>query len=1163
MGGITWQADTQRATTVSDNVRRISSPLDQMDEHYTVVVIGSGYGGSIAASRLARAGQRVCLLERGAEIVTGEYPDTPMEVAHAAQFDTRGGVRGANNGMLRFSLHEDISVLTGNGLGGTSLINANVSLPPERRVFDDPRWPADLRADLDSILGEAMDRATAMLRPVPYPDDWPSLAKLDALEKSAGHMGQPFIRPPINVTFEDGINHVGVEQHACTLCGDCVSGCNYGAKNTLLMNYLPDAKRHGAEIFCDIEVRHVEREDDGRWTVHYRPVGLGRERFGAAEPFVRADIVILSAGSLGSTEILLRSGEQGLDLSERLGSSFSGNGDVVGLGYNSDIEIHGIGHGSSDPEGRTPVGPCITGLIDAREQPDLAHGIVIEEGVLPGAVAGLMPLILATAGRAIGHDTDRGAADLAAEIGREMESLVRGPYHGAVDHTQIFLLNTHDDAGGQFDLDDDRLTIQWDGAGDQESIHRANAALEEATEAIGGTYLRNPLWSKLVGRDLITVHPLGGCPMGDDSGTGVVDAKGRVFRGAAGGEVHEGLYVADGSIIPTALGVNPLLTISALAEHICSRLAADRGWSIDYEFDSSPMPPGEAMKPGIRFTETMRGSFSTSVLDDIAGLAAARSDQVEALTDSVEKSGEPFAFTLTIASSDIQTMLEDPAHRAQVAGTVDAPGLHPEPLAVSDGTFELFSVDQQHPDVRRMVYRMHLTTEDGDGYEFEGIKVVRDDRGLDVWSDTTTLYVSVHRSDDGSLVGRGVLHIAIGDFLRQLRTIEVTGADGLIQRLRWQARFGRLFAGTVFDIYGPIADSPSDFQPDAAPRKRRELRTSPPELHIVTTAAGVDIRLTRYRGGDRGPVLMMAGIGVSSRVFSLDTIETNLLETLWVSGFEVWLLDWRSSVDLPISRERWDLDIAATEMADAVNRVREVSGADEIDAVVHCVGSIAFFLAILRGMEGVRSVIASQVAIDTITPLVGKWKAGLHIPGVLDALGVDALTAYVGEDGGWKTRLFDLVLKAQPVDEDERCDSNACHRGTFMYGLLWEHDRLNKATHDTLHEWMGTNNIEVIQHLAAMGRKGHIVDAEGGEGDMDHLDRLAMPITFLHGAENMVFVPESTERTVARLREANPGVPYTRHLLPGYGHLDPIMGATAARDVYPLILRHLEMVERL
>src|SRR6185436_8418720 len=145
----------------------------------------------------------------------------------------------------------------------------------------------------------------------------------------------------------------------------CVTGCNHGAKNTLIMNYLPDAKNHGAEIFTEMDVRYLERDGD-RWVVHVQALDAGREKFDAPTMFVRADVVVVGGGSLGSTEILLRSKARGLPTSDRLGQGFTGNGDVLGFAFNTKQPINAIGFGHHDPEGRAPVGPCITSVIDIR-----------------------------------------------------------------------------------------------------------------------------------------------------------------------------------------------------------------------------------------------------------------------------------------------------------------------------------------------------------------------------------------------------------------------------------------------------------------------------------------------------------------------------------------------------------------------------------------------------------------------------------------------------------------------------------------------------------------------------------------------------------------------------------------------------------------------------
>src|SRR5580692_9705557 len=285
---------------------QLSSPIEEIQSSYDVVVVGSGYGAAITASRMARAKKSVCVLERGREFALGEFPEKADAALHELQIESRFGHEGSRLGLFDLHVGDEVSVLVGCGLGGTSLINANVSLEPDPRVFLDGRWPHGLVADIES-LREGYRRAAEMLEPNPYPSDKPTLAKLEAHRQSAVAMGLAgdFLRVPINVHFDAAArNAAGFPQSACTLCGNCCSGCNTGAKNTLMMNYLPDAKEHGARIFTRTEVLYVERTPDDRWVVSFAAIGPGQ---GDKKPtgFVRADVVVLGAGTLGSTGILL------------------------------------------------------------------------------------------------------------------------------------------------------------------------------------------------------------------------------------------------------------------------------------------------------------------------------------------------------------------------------------------------------------------------------------------------------------------------------------------------------------------------------------------------------------------------------------------------------------------------------------------------------------------------------------------------------------------------------------------------------------------------------------------------------------------------------------------------------------------------------------------
>jgi cholesterol oxidase len=771
---------------------RISSPLYLLKPRYDVVVVGSGYGGAIAASRLARAGRSVCLLERGRELQPGEYPDSSAELVHEFQVDTEKRHFGHADALYDMRVNEDMNVFLGCGLGGTSLVNANVALRAEPRVWEDGRWPAALRDDRDG-LEQAYAAAEAMLKPQPYPDEAPELRKLAALQTAAGYLHGNFYRPPINVAFRDGVNHVGVYQQPCQLCGDCVTGCNYGAKSTTLMNYLPDARNHGAELYTQVKVVRVSRSGS-RWLVHFTPVEAGREVFDAPPLFVSADVVVLGAGSLGSTEILIRSREAGLPLSDALGHRFTGNGDVLAFAYDCNPVINGIGFGDHAVGELPPVGPCIAGIIDLREQPVLEEGMVIEDGAIPGGLSSVLARVFELGAAAVGKETDHHFWHFFRERAHELESFFEGPYRGAMNHLLTFLVMTHDDGNGRLVLEDDRLRVRWPGVGSQHIFETVTERLTAASKALDGEFVKNPIWSKLLHHELVTVHPLGGCVMADDASAGVVDADGRVFAGVDGKDVHEGLYVCDGSVVPRPLGVNPLLTISALAERVCAGLAAARGWTIDYGLPSSPGAGARSEpKPGLQFTETMRGFFSTQEKDDYPQAEArARADSSQ------------LEFTLTIVSDDLEDMLAEAAHEAWIFGTVTAPALSAGPLTVSDGRFNLFVPAPADASTKLMRYRMTLTSEEGGTFFFDGFKRIHDDPGLDMWADTTTLFVTVYEGGDetGPVAGKGVLHIHPHDFVRQMGTMKIRHAVSARQRLALTGRFGAFFVSSLEDVYG-------------------------------------------------------------------------------------------------------------------------------------------------------------------------------------------------------------------------------------------------------------------------------------------------------------------------------------------------------------------------
>ncbi len=1128
-------------------MQRLSLPLGRLSSHYDVIVVGSGYGGGIAASRLARAGRRVCLLERGPERQPGEFPDTTLEANAELQAHTATHDIGSPTAMFHFQVDDDIVVLTGCGLGGSSLINANVSLRADPRVFDDPVWPAALRADSDG-LAAGYARAEAMLRPTPYPDHLPALEKYKALQRSGERLGLPTHKVPINVTFVDGVNHVGVEQRACTLCGDCVSGCNHHAKNTTLMNYLPDAVNFGAELFTCVDVRRVERSERGGWIVHLNAVDVGREKFDAPTMTVSADLVVLGAGALGSSQILLRSRAAGVAMSSRLGARFSGNGDVLGFAYNADQVINGIGMGSRAVEPGKEVGPCITGVIDGRGSTDVNDGFIIEEGDVPGPIGALNPAMYATATPFIGDNTSHSRA--AAQAFRTMQSLVTGAHTGATARTQTFLVMSHDGSGGQLELQDDRLRVKWPDVGKQLHFDKMDDQLRAASAAIGAVYVRNPLWTSMLGDRLITVHPLGGCPMAERAEDGVVNHKGQVFCGETGDAVWPDLYVVDGSTLPRSVGVNPLLSISAVAERSMAILTAERGWTIDYALPSRPATPRPEATPSIEFTETMRGFWSRGDDEDFARAETAG-----------KAANAAFAFTLTVRGDDAHALIEQPPHVGSMFGTVTAPDLCDEPLTVANGVFNLITDDPGSPTERRMRYRMTMHAPDGRAWYFDGYKRVRPGSVLHAWPDTSTLFITIREGTNGAgaVVGRGILRIKAADFQRQLTTMRVTGAKDAAERLSLLFGFGKLFAGVLYEAYGSVFGQTTAFRDEAIPRKRRPLALPAPKIHPIVTADNTTLRLTRYEGGTKGPVIVAPGFGMGVGGYLLDTIDQNLTEHLAASGYDVWLFEYRSSPDLESSSQPYSIDdIARYDWPAAVAEVRRVSGADDVQVVAHCVGSMSFLMAQLAGLTGVRAAVCSALTAHPRAPALTEIKAGLRLPSVLNAIGFDTLST-TRDEPRWYDKALDQVMRIFPTKE--RCHSAVCRKILFMYGEVYDHAQLNCDTHDALPDLFGVAHMRPFAQLARVTHEGHLVDEQGQDVYMPNVAKLAIPVTFLHGEHNTMFLPEGSLLTYDWLRANNDPSLYRRLVIKNYGHLDCFIGKDAASDVFPLIVQELDRTQ--
>jgi len=522
-----------------------------MEGAYDAVVVGSGFGGGITACRLAQRGWRVCVLERGRRFGPGDFPDRPAQAPRMFWHPWHNP-----GGMFDLRIMRDVAVLTGTGVGGGSLVYANVQLRPPRELFDDPAWPAAIGYDQ---LDPYYERTEEALEPRETPAS-PPLAKIRAFDAMAANASQAPTRLPIAVHFGDPRRHPfsGVAQQGCTNLGRCDIGCPRNARNTVDITYIARAEAHGTEVYPLHEVLkiHPPGQTGGDWRVEYRDLQY------RIEGEVSAPVLVLAAGSLGTTRLLLKNRRRLPKLSDTLGSRFSGNGDALALALDPRAEeVAGA---------KTEFGPTMTSRIDYTAQ----RGFMVADGGLPGNFGFLLQIV-----RGVRAITGLGRVvlavkNVAARIGFSdryvtHRNLTLNKRMTPIGDSLIFLMIGRDAAKGRM-----RLTplfgcfdIRWKKSDSAELFEAMRRTAGELAEAAGATSFF-ALDAGPLGK-FITVHPLGGCPMADDPAAGVVDDAGKVHG-------YDGLYILDGSIVPTAIGVNPSKTIAALAERGVERLLAER-----------------------------------------------------------------------------------------------------------------------------------------------------------------------------------------------------------------------------------------------------------------------------------------------------------------------------------------------------------------------------------------------------------------------------------------------------------------------------------------------------------------------------------------------------------------------------------------------------------
>jgi cholesterol oxidase len=589
---------------------------------YAAIVIGSGFGATVAVSELAAKGKKVLILERGTWWVTPEHlgvptPGTPLPqwadsqdpkqpVQYWARPDHPDGLvdlfgcvrhEGNQDGLYDYRSFDNCDILAASGVGGGSLIYSNATLQPPADVLQHiglnltdadyqaaRQWSETNRGPLNKVVTKIPLPASKNVMSLGA-EDYLLLDKVrvhraaTAAVSAKRNLNPPADWQPLDLAIAEyhesgtGNDDVNKRHTFCERQGRCILGCLPQARHTLnktlYKNWVSDPTK-GVELRPRSEVRYLRKTEAG-YEVVYRDYWQSD----GDEKTVSAPTLFLGAGTLGTNEILLRSREKGLALSDKLGQHFSTNGNFAGFCLDTKDTVQST---------RGPINTCHGDF-----QLDSGR-IVIEDCTIPSMIAPFVATAVGIVADLEGKGgvfkwIDKEKFKLELHLAWLHKTLPR------LDHflphlpdsydpadaraeaeyvSNLFFFNCmgQDEANGTFALDDDELDLKWDKPpGEQKVFADIEGLLQDYSEAMGGTYVPMPLWTGFGDQKLTITHPLGGCRVAGSRTEGVVNEVGQVFDGAGDEEaaVHENLFILDASTLPGALVAHPTMTIMAQA----------------------------------------------------------------------------------------------------------------------------------------------------------------------------------------------------------------------------------------------------------------------------------------------------------------------------------------------------------------------------------------------------------------------------------------------------------------------------------------------------------------------------------------------------------------------------------------------------------------------
>ncbi|MEY4561203.1 MAG: hypothetical protein RLZZ618_480 [Pseudomonadota bacterium] len=1277
---------------------------------FDVVVVGSGYGGAVAAARLSglsRDGSskrlQVCVLERGVEYPAGSFPSNLSDLPGHQRISGGAPLGGQTlpEGLMDWHVGGDVWALVANGLGGGSLINAGVCEPAQPAVLARADWPAPWRGNRDRWLA-LYERAARQLGAAPWPvTGRPKQAAMMRLAEQSGGRCRPVsltIAPPGSLATPGSDTDAPITP--CIECGDCFSGCNVGAKRTLSHNYLRTAFRQQAQLFCGATVRSISplpRGQNARWSINYVLTDPSLLPGCNTSFSVHARDVVLAAGTFGSTEILMRSRSPQMVVSGRLGEGFSANADILAAYYDTGHEVNASAD-ETEPLDTRGSGPTITSQIEWPPADGLSSSPndVMQDLTVPGALGWVFREILTT-------------MMVPQRWTRFDFSLHRrgGPDHFAVDEaavrrTLLTVSYANDGAIGRLEpgpgwggaLRDGSLTVRWNRPAEADWFRQLDARLAARTLP-GSRMLRNPLTQFMPAASylglrqnnsrLVSVHPLGGCRMAESAETGVVDPFGRVFNAGVdlddhgdpqteslrarhdhrmANALHEGLHVLDGSIVPTALGINPLHTITALAEGAIDQWATEYGWRpVSDRLPLRPLPrhPATVVPPvavptptAVRFGEHMTGWVAPwEPLKAPAQLRLAMRVDFDLVTDLRAFLSEPkkvrglnASFTVGLQRhADLTAPLSRDTltgmpRELSLKGEVTWLGIEPswfgQRMARTFFTLlkhrfaadlaaggllgqwrEKFISSTHFGAVRELAYRFeplpcdwHLLHSDAlgqlmlpRGTVLHGTKRLGylqpdadDPDSINPWHQLTHIRLKA-RLPDGKEIEVGTLAFdPMALLARYDAPLRIVAQANAITAMRDVMSLG-LYAGRL--LFGLHMLSFRRAEYPAEVNGPRGLRRLPPDSYAgdprfsqlkvtvipvplsLSRDETVQLRITRLQRSDAPtqglPVVLFHGFGSGGIQFTHPTIDTPMAPWLAAEhGRDVWVAELRTSIGLSTAARQWVMDdIAKQDVPALIEAVCQQSGQEQVQVIAHCIGSAMFCMAALsgklkhRGRSRVERAVLMQVGPCAVLPRSSRARGYLAMR-MQQLIGAAQAGSVASQEPSDAEAIMDRLLGSFLYPRNQRAHYRLngdlrkntrrvnANRSAGIFGQLFQYENMPGPLLDVFEDLLGDCNLTTYAQTAHFASAHRLTNDRGDDAyvtDAQLRQGFDFPLLLLHGEQNQTFDRRTFDDNVRLLSSV--GINFRGHTIPGFGHLDCVVGRGADHAVLRHIAAHL------